>query len=52
MQLHNLVGDHHEDQGQAAQEPRQQRNVLQAKVDAALPVRPQLQVNCRLDHLP
>lgn len=52
VQLHDLVGDHHKDQGQAAQEPRQQRHVLQAKVDVAVPVRPQLQVNRRLDHLP
>lgn len=52
VQLHDLIGDHHKDQGQAAQEPRQQRHVLQAKVDAAIPVRPQLQVNHRLDHLP
>lgn len=52
VQLHDLVGDHHEDQGEAAQEPRQQRHVLQAKVDVAVPVRPQLQVHCCLDHLP
>lgn len=52
MQLHDLIGDHHKDQGEAAQEPRQQRHVLQAKVDLAVPVRPQLQVHCCLDHLP
>ena len=52
VQLHDLVGDHHEDQGEAAQEPRQQRHVLQAKVDVAVPVCPQLQVHCCLDHLP
>lgn len=28
VQLHDLVGDHHEDEGEAAQEPRQQRHVL------------------------
>lgn len=40
VQLHDLIGDHHKDQGQAAKEPRQQRHVLQAKVDMAGPVRP------------
>lgn len=52
MQLHDLIGDHHKDQGKASQKPREQRYILQAKVDMAIPVRPQLQVHHRLDHLP
>lgn len=28
MELYNLIGDYHKDQGQAAQEPREQRHIF------------------------